>query len=128
MFFLHLKQKERKMSNQTVKNVLAKIEDVYQSIEDELSAWTSPECMPFETLEAALGEKFNWSADDFRRHIPFVRYYIFNHDEWTSIRGAKGGVQRKSIIELKKNKKSSLKEEVAAQIQNAILNSQKNAE
>jgi len=114
-----------KNSIELIKNKLGIIGDV---IEEELSNWKSLECMPYDTLTNNITDKLNWSEKDYIKNKAIIRWYISEHDEWTSVRGAKGGVQRKAVVDAKKeanDKKIAIKNEVLAKIEKAFSNDEK---
>lgn len=116
------------MSKLSIDKISNHMREIGEVIEDEFSNWNSAECMPFQTLFQALCTKLNWSEDDFKKNDPFVRWYVHKHDEWTSVRGVKGGCQRLSLVNARKAAvaaKDAIKAEVMAKIDLAIAASNK---
>ncbi len=116
------------MNTKSIELVLNKLRSIAEVIEGEFANWKSVEAIPYNTLFEALCEKLQWTPDDLKQHQGTVRWYISQHDEWTSVRGLKGGVQRRSLVDARKAAKDAQKaltDQVRKQIEEVVANSQK---
>lgn len=111
--------------NSNVKQSLDNLEVVFSVVEEELTNWNSDKCMQFKNLLSVLTDKLNWTEEDCRRYDHVVRYYVWKHPEWTSVRGAKGGITKRDKVDQKRAAKlaqSSIKAELEAKIEAALSN------
>ena len=112
--------------NDNVKKVSQELEPVLEAVEKELIGWTSDKCMQFPSLLNSLAVALDWTDEDKRRYDHVVRFYIWKHPEWTSIRGAKGGITRRDKVKLKadaKQAQAAIKAQLEAKLDAALHNS-----
>jgi len=95
-------------------------------VDEALSEYTGTGNLQFPTLMETLMAKMGLNTTQFRGLDPLVRFYISNHPDWISRRGAHGGIMRRADVQKKAQEtlnkmleKNKLKEVIEAKIAGA---------
>lgn len=106
------------MSN--TEKYLTKIQQLCGQTDEVLNEHTGDGSLQFPALLTSMTIKFNWTDKQARENEPYIRGYIREHTEWSLVKGAKGGIKRKSDKPSDKMARAAAKKDAQAKVESRM--------